>query len=170
VHFRNSNTARPRFVADFLCMPYWLDGNNLIGMPAARARADRDTRQQFLSLLSSCAQARGGRFVVYFDGDDPDGTRPPAGVRLRYSAPFSTDDAILREIEGCRVPSEVTVVTNDRSLGARCRGAGAKTMSWSEFTAKVGRARLRAGGGERDEQVDVADWIQYFGLNEDGVE
>ncbi len=130
-------------------MPYWFDGNNLIGLTAQRARTERETRKQFLAYLSSCAKMRGGRFLVYFDGDDPDRAVPPAGVRVRYSAPLSTDDAIIRDLAGCRAPAEVIVVTNDRSLASRSRDAGAKTLDWREFAAK---ASPRRGRGSRNVQ------------------
>jgi len=76
------------------------DGNNLIGQSADAARKDRNTRRAFLSRLSSYVTLRGGRFLVFFDGDDPDRSMPPRGIQLRYSAPESTDDAIVRLLSG----------------------------------------------------------------------
>ena len=150
-------------------MPYWLDGNNIIGQPAERARRDHLTRHGFLSFLSACSKSRGGSFLVFFDGDDPDRSLPPAGVRVRYSAPLSTDEAIVQRLAGIRVPSEVIVVTNDRSLARRCRAAGAKTMTWQEFTGKV-RPDPSAGAPDGPEKrIDVRDWARYFGLDEDSL-
>jgi len=153
-------------------MPYWFDGNNLIGQPARRARTEPETRRQFLSFLSACSRSRGGRFLVFFDGDDPDRAVPPAGVRIRYSAPLSTDDAIVRELAGCRVPSEVIVVTNDHSLAGRCRDCGAKTTGWREFTAKMkpaSPARSRRVHPQ-SEPVDADEWIRYFHIDKDSLE
>jgi predicted RNA-binding protein with PIN domain len=148
-------------------MPYWFDGNNLIGQSAAAAKADRQTRRAFLSTLSSYRRSRGGRFLVYFDGDDPDrGTAPP-GVVVRFSAPESTDACILRRLAEIRHPSEVIVVTNDRELSVRCRDAGAVTLDWRQFASKM-QSRPPAPSrtsNDSQERVDVDDWMRYFGIN-----
>lgn len=147
-------------------MPYWFDGNNLIGQSAAAARQDQKTRRSFLGLLAGYATSGGGRFTVFFDGDDPGAGMPPRGVRVRYSAPYSTDDAILHQAEGARSPSEIIVVTNDHALAARCRQAGAKTMDWRQFTAKMAvRSKNRPEASPAAEKVDLKDWTDYFGLD-----
>jgi len=149
-------------------MPYWFDGNNLIGQSAAVARQDSQTRKSFLGLLSTYTAAGGGRFLVFFDGDDSDRTLPPRGVRVRYSAPLSTDDAILRAAEGLKSPAEVIVITNDRGLAARCRGAGMRAMDWRQFTEKMTARSSKISGASSDEaRVDVKEWSRYFGLDPD---
>jgi YacP-like NYN domain len=148
-------------------MPYWFDGNNLVGQPAAQLRSDRRTRRAFLEFLSSCAGSRRARFIVFFDGDDPDHAMPPRGVQVRYSAPLSTDDAILRRLAEIRIPAEVTIVTNDRSLSDRCAALKARGMDWAEFAARMKR---RASSGCKDEPVDVGEWADYFGLEGDSLE
>jgi hypothetical protein len=151
-------------------MPYWFDGNNLIGQSASVSRADPKTRKSFLALLSGYATGRGGRFTVFFDGDDPDRSMPPRGVRVRYSAPHSTDDAILRQAEGNQAPAEIIVVTNDHGLAARCRTAGVKTMDWRRFTDKMG-AKIQAPSKttQKDPDVNLEDWSRYFGLDPDAL-
>jgi predicted RNA-binding protein with PIN domain len=147
-------------------MPYWFDGNNLIGQSAAAAQADSQTRRTFLAMLSSYRKSGGGRFTVYFDGDDPDRTAAPPGVSVRYSAPLSADEVLVRRLRETRLPSEVIVVTNDRDLARRCRDAGASTMTWPQFVSKMRARSARHGkGGTHQEQVDVEDWIRYFGLD-----
>lgn len=149
-------------------MPYWFDGNNLIGQSAAAARQDPQTRKSFLALLSSYANTGGGRFLVFFDGDDSERAMPPRGVRVRYSAPLSTDDAILQAAEGSKCPAEVIVVTNDRGLAGRCRCTGAKAMDWREFTEKMAvRSRRAPDASSKEDKVDVKEWSQYFGLDPD---
>ena len=151
-------------------MPYWFDGNNLIGQSAAVARLDSKTRKSFLGLLSEYAALRGGSFLVFFDGDDSARILPPKGVRVRYSAPWSTDDAILRAAEGARSPREIVVVTNDNGLAGRCRSAGARTISWRQFTDTMAKSRPRPGRTRTTEaKVDVADWSRFFGLDPDDL-
>jgi predicted RNA-binding protein with PIN domain len=147
-------------------MPYWFDGNNLIGQSAASSRQDPNTRSSFLGLLSGYASARGGRFLVFFDGDDPHRALPPRGVRVRYSAPLSTDDAILREAEGIRSPSEVIVVTNDHGLSSRCRQAGLKTMTWNDFLKRMtSTPSSSVRTSPKEEKIDVEDWSRFFGID-----
>jgi len=153
-------------------MPYWFDGNNLIGQPARRSQKDPQTRTEFLALLSGLATSRGGRFLVFFDGDDPDRRMPPRGIQVRYSAPLSADEAILRRLCETPNPSEVIVVSNDSELRSRCRNIGAGTATWEQFTE---RARPRAKWHEnrpqtREEKVKVEEWMDYFGYAEDGPE
>jgi len=149
-------------------MPYWFDGNNLIGQSAAVARADPKTRKSFLALLSSYAAGRSGRFTVFFDGDDPDRSMPPRGVRVRHSAPLSTDDVILRQAEGAQAPSDIIVVTNDHGLASRCRNAGVKTMDWRQFTDKMSaRTQASSKTAPKDPNVDLEEWSRYFGFDPD---
>jgi rRNA-processing protein FCF1 len=151
-------------------MPYWFDGNNLIGQSAATSRADPRIRQAFLSTLSSLHKSGGGRFLVYFDGDDPGRSAAPPGISVRYSAPFSADEAMLRRLQGVQYPSEVIVVSNDRELSDRCRNSGANAMNWRQFAAKMeSRPALRSARSAPQEKVDVEDWMSYFGLDESGT-
>ncbi len=152
-------------------MPYWFDGNNLIGKSAAEARNDRKTCREFLRQLSGLSTARGGRFLVYFDGDAPDRSAPPRGVQVRYSAPLSTDGVILQKLAGTRNPAEVIVVTNDSGLRSACRDAGAKTMTWAEFTHTVRKKPgLRNRHQDREEPISVDEWARFFGLDEESLE
>ena len=152
-------------------MPYWLDGNNLTGQSAAAAQADSRTRRAFLSSLSRYRRSGGGKFLVYFDGDDSDRFSAPPGVAIRYSAPLSADEAIIRRLREIRHPSEVIVVSNDRGLISRCRDAGARTMNWGQFIAKMkSRPASSHADGESSEPVDVEDWAEYFGLDKSKIQ
>ena len=151
-------------------MPYWFDGNNLIGQSAAAARADPRTRAEFLSSLVACRRAGGGRFLVYFDGDDTARSASPPGVSVRYSAPETADEAILQRLRGMRNPSEIIVVTNDRGLAARCRAEGASVLTWSEFTARMQSRRARPNSRSEPMEkvdVDIDDWMKYFEITND---
>ena len=171
-------------------MPYWFDGNNLIGLSAAAARADRPSREAFLSALSGWSGAGGGRFLVWFDGDDPADMRPPPGVIVRYSAPESADAVICRRLREIERPGEVVIVTNDHELTSCCRNIGAKVLDWNGFSLKMRarsaapprtaraaseNSRLKRSGrvhqmhkasGGASATVDVEDWLRFFGIDE----
>ena len=147
-------------------MPYWFDGNNLIGQSAASSQARPKIRQEFLSTLSAYYKSGGGRFLVYFDGDDPGRSMPPSGVKVRFSAPLSADDAITRRLREIRRPGEVIIVTNDFDLQNRCRNAGSKVMNWQQFASKMKSRKTHGRSKNQVEQpVDVEDWLDYFGLD-----
>jgi predicted RNA-binding protein with PIN domain len=146
-------------------MPYWFDGNNLIGQSAALSKRDQSVRRAFLSTLSSYHKSRGGKFLVYFDGDDPENSVSPTGVGIRYSAPLSTDEAILRRLHEIQHPSEIIVVTNDRDLKSRCRNAGATTLSWNEFDSRMKLPSRLRRENDREDRINIEDWIKYFGLD-----
>jgi len=165
-------------------MPYWFDGNNLIGLSADAARADRRSRMAFLSALSGWRGAGGGRFLVWFDGDDPADMPTPPGVAVRYSAPGSADAAICRRLHEIERPGEVIVVTNDRELSSRCRNAGANVLDWHRFALKMqsrsaapaakntrrrrpGETRqINQAQGDASTAVDVDDWLRFFEIAE----
>ena len=147
-------------------MPYWFDGNNLIGQSTAMAKADSQARRAFLSALHSYHRSGGGRFLVYFDGDDPERSTAPPGVSVRYSAPLSTDDAILQRLRESTRPSEIIVVTNDLDLKSRCRNEGAAVMAWQEFANKMKPRRSQNKRVNEPERIDVDEWMRFFGLDE----
>jgi predicted RNA-binding protein with PIN domain len=153
-------------------MPYWFDGNNLMGQSAAAARKDRSTRREFLSALRDYRKSGSGRFFVFFDGDDPGLSAAPPGVSVRYSAPESADAVIIRRLREIQRPSEVIVVTNDHELSTRCRAEGAKTLNWQQFSSKKQSRITAVSRGtppqrtEDHDPVDVDEWLNYFGLDE----
>lgn len=152
-------------------MPYWFDGNNLIGLPSAATEGAAERRRAFLVHLSEIVDRRGGRFLVFFDGDDADRRNPPRGVNIRFSAPLSADDDIIRRLEGVVSPGEIIVVTNDRKLASRCVEAGGRTQSWSEFEGRVARRRPFPDSGrpgeKPEETVDVGEWLGFFGVDDE---
>lgn len=151
-------------------MPYWFDGNNLIGQSVASAQADKNTRRAFLYSLSRYRKSGEGRFLVYFDGDDSLRSAMPPGIAIRYSAPLSADEAIIGRLREIRRPSEVIVVSNDRELMNRCRNAGAKTMNWPQFISKMqSRCTSPQATDDLKEPVDVEDWMKYFGLDKSKI-
>jgi predicted RNA-binding protein with PIN domain len=151
-------------------MPYWFDGNNLIGESAAASKARPQNRRAFLSTLGAFHKSGGGRFLVYFDGDDPGGAIPPAGVRTRYSAPASADEAIIRRLHEIGRPGEVIVVSNDHELQARCRNAGAAVMNWGQFESRMRSRRPKPSPDQDSRHVDVDEWVDYFGLDKSEIE
>jgi len=147
-------------------MPYWFDGNNLTGQSVENAKARPHVQHAFISTIYTYKKSGGGRFVIFFDGDDTCRSASPPGIAVRYSAPFSADEAIVQRLHEVEKPSEVIVVTNDRILMSRCRNEGASILSWHAFTKKMGsRRKIHSGSNELNDDVNVEEWLHYFGLD-----
>jgi rRNA-processing protein FCF1 len=139
-------------------MPYFLDGNNLIGLARGSARPSEEDRSALVAEVADRLRRTKARVVLFFDGG---GRSAAFGALSVRSAEGSADDAIVAEIARARAPGEIIVVTADRELSARARNVGAKTLSPPEFWSRVGTS---TGSGEREEKrpVDVEEWMRYF--------
>lgn len=141
-------------------MPYFLDGNNLIGHARGSARPSEEDRQSLIVEVSDRLRATRAKAVLFFDGS---GDRPSSlgNLSIRYSGTAGADEAILREIGSFRAPREIIVVTADRDLSRRSRDAGASAIAPQEFWNRFGKRPASQGRGDAA-KVDVEDWMRYF--------
>jgi len=138
-------------------MPYFLDGDNLVG--AALGRRDEAERNALVSEIAGRLRRTKARVVLYFDG--PGRASSLGSLSVRFSGASSADDAIVREIAGSPHPRETTVVTADRELARRARDAGAKVVTPAEFWGQFGTGEK--GSTRPDEKpVDIEDWLHWF--------
>lgn len=139
-------------------MPYFLDGNNVIGVARKTSRPDQDDRESLLAELRDRLRGNRSSIRVFFDGK---GSAAAFGSLTVSGADGSADEAILRDLGKASDPRQVTVVTADRELGRRARDAGAKTMSpsdfWKSFTGTAAK-EVR----EPAPRVNVDEWLDYF--------
>ncbi|HEY6052188.1 MAG TPA: NYN domain-containing protein [Thermoanaerobaculia bacterium] len=138
-------------------MPYYLDGNNLIGIARRTARPGEDDRTALLSELSARLRGNRSSVRVFFDGD---GRSAALGALTVSGAGGSADEAILREIGRASDARQITVVTADRELARRSRDAGAKTMAPADFWNRFGGSAAAEPG--KPGKVDVDEWLDYF--------
>jgi len=148
-------------------VPYFLDGNNLIGRGGRDPSADEDRGALVRELCDRLRRTR-ARAVLFFDGVATPGATSFGDLAIRFSGSASADDAILREVSRAAAPAEIIVVTADRGLARRARDSGAKAMAPEEFWRRFGTARSGHAGGSS--KVDVDEWMRYFGdeRNRDG--
>ncbi len=141
-------------------MPYFLDGNNLIGSARGSARPSTEDRAALVAEIADRLRRTKARAVLFFDGG---GERDSelGSLAIRSSGGSSADDAIVREIRRSRAPRECTVVTADRALIARVRDLGARALAPDQFWSRLGTGPSRASAGG-EERVDVDDWLRYF--------
>jgi hypothetical protein len=136
-------------------MPYFLDGNNLIG----RRDPTEEDRAALIGEISARLRATRARAVLFFDGANRrESFLGPLRVREGFGA--SADNEILREIAASRSPQEIVLVTADRGLASRARDAGASVLDPSAFWERFGRESPRAG--KDSQKVDIEDWLRYF--------
>lgn len=140
-------------------MPYFLDGNNLIGLVRQTRRPTEDDRASLIRELAERLRRTRATAVLFFDG--PGQRRTSLGsISIRESSGSSADDRMIAEIARSQAPQEIIVVTADRGLARRARDAGAKTQRPEDFWRRFGRDRI--SGEEGADSVDVDEWIQYF--------
>jgi predicted RNA-binding protein with PIN domain len=141
-------------------VPYFVDGNNLIGR-ARGGKASDDDRSALVRELSDRLRRTRARILVFFDGS---GSAASLGsLSIRFSGPVTADDAIVRELARSKTPREVTVVTADRDLARRARDAGAQVATPEEFWPRFGSAGGDGGSRSREPgRVDVEEWTRFF--------
>jgi hypothetical protein len=136
-------------------MPYFLDGNNLIGKPDP---SSQDRAALIRELAERLRQTRASA-VLFFDG----GARRRSSLgslSIRDGFSANADEDILVSIGRARSAREITVVTSDAGLARRSRDAGASVVEPGDFWARVGRPRKPSG--KDTGKVDVDDWERYF--------
>jgi YacP-like NYN domain len=146
-------------------MPYLLDGDNLIGT-AQRRPASATDREALVAEVADRLRRTRATVVLFFDGAG----RPSSlgTLAVRFAAPVSADEAILRQVGKSRRAGEATVVTADRELSRRARDAGASVMSPADFWKKFGTeggvpgSKFQVPRGSGEVPIDVEDWERWF--------
>lgn len=141
-------------------MPYFLDGNNLIGRGRGSSRPTEEERAALISEIAERLRKTKARVVVFFDGPQ-ERTVTLGSLSIRHAAGATADDVILGEIERARAPREIVLVSEDRDLLRRARHLGAKTLTITEFWSRVGTREDRPERSPAG-QIDVDEWMRYF--------
>lgn len=148
-----------------------MDGNNFIGHEQDLSLEDPESRQALVRALCALHRVRRKPVTVVFDAPAPARGRDRAhlgGVHVLFAGGGrrgTADDRILRLVEEARQPSDLVVVTSDRSLGDRVRARGAALLRCHEFRRLL-REALSAEEREKPTHVDVREWAAFFGLED----
>lgn len=141
-------------------MPYFLDGNNLIGHVRRTARPGEDDRSALVAEISERLRHTRSSVRLFFDG--PAGRATALGRLTVTDAGGSADEAIVRELSRSANPGQITVVTADRELCRRVRDAGGRTMPPDAFWSRFGVSERPASRPDGQGSVDVDEWMDYF--------
>ena len=142
-------------------MPYFLDGNNLIGQARRTARPSEEDCLSLVREIAERLRRTRARAVLFFDGHGTGRASSLGNLTVRNAGSGSADDAIAAAIEASRTPGEIVVVTADRALAGRVRDAGAKCVRPDEFWERFGKPR-GAGASKESPPVNVEEWMRYF--------
>lgn len=147
-------------------MPYFLDGNNLIGRARKTARPTDDDTDALVREVADRLRGARARAVIFFDG--PPGRRHATlgSLSVRYPSSGSADSEILATLARSGSPAEVVVVTADRELARRARDTGARWMAPEDFWKRFGANRRDVSAEKEESRVDVAEWMRYFGVRD----
>jgi predicted RNA-binding protein with PIN domain len=122
-----------------------VDGNNVIGSrPDGWWRDRPGAARRLVASLQALARASEDRISVVLDGrpltDLPEGVHD--GVLVAYATRpgrDAADDRIADEVARDRDPASLLVITSDRALAERVRGAGAQVEGAGSLLARLDR-------------------------------
>jgi uncharacterized protein YaiI (UPF0178 family) len=111
---------------------------NVIGSRPDGWWKDRDAAMaRFVDQLERWAATRTDEVTVVFE--QPPSVPPSPGIvevaHAPRARPGAADDEIVRRVEADSKPQAIRVVTSDRGLASRVRGAGAAVMPAGRFWA-----------------------------------
>ncbi len=142
-------------------MPYFLDGNNLIGQARRTARPSEEDCLSLVREVAEHLRRTRARAVLFFDGQGTGRASSLGNLTVRNAGSASADDAIVAAIQASRAPGEIVVVTADRALAGRVRDARAKWLHPEEFWERFGKPRT-ARASKESPPVNVEEWMRYF--------
>jgi len=152
-------------------VPYLIDGNNLLGSWGG-PRGPDDRRAEVVQRVAAFCRAKGVRATVVFDGHPlrPDMAAQDLGpLSLRVPPAGSDADSVIRDlVERAARPSELIVVTSDKSLGSYVKTLGAALLRAHEWNAAFRQlapaAAADGGAGDKPEREDdIEGWLKAFG-------
>lgn len=151
-----------------MCMPYLIDGHNLI--PKLGLGLDSmDDELELIGILQEFCRLERKQAEVYFDGAPAQhaGTRKLGALTAHFVLSGRTaDDAIRQHLKrlGKRAKNWI-VVTSDRQVQAEARGTHAEIISSETFAKTLKHARHSAPKAANDRKLsdnEVAEWIRLF--------
>jgi uncharacterized protein len=152
-----------------LCMPYLIDGHNLIPKLGLRLDSMDDEMELVAILQEFCRLERKKQAEVYFDGAPTPhaGTRKLGAVTAHFVRLGTTADNAIRGrvIKLGKSAKNWTVVSSDRQVQAEARAAQAEVISSDAFAVLLRQARNSAPKPLDDRKLskdEVEDWLKVF--------
>jgi hypothetical protein len=142
-------------------MPFFVDGNNLLGHLTGGPQASDAERRAVQGKIAARVRSGKSSVVLFFDGEPDAGKREAwmGALTVRYAGNRSADDAIIEAVERSKARRDCHLVTDDRALAERARQRGARSLSVSDFWGRLADEPPARGEGK---SVDVDDWMSFF--------
>jgi predicted RNA-binding protein with PIN domain len=129
-------------------MHYLIDGYNLLFRLIDSKKNLQTQRQTVILSLQKEFAALHFKGTIVFDGShrrgEQSGLSYKSPLTIAYSPEGETaDEYILEKLSTARQPSEITVVTDDRSLASQARGYKAHTLTLRSFLAHLEKSHAK---------------------------
>lgn len=154
------------------CMPYLIDGHNLIARLPDIELSDPDDEAKLVIKLKGFVAKQGKRCTVIFDGGIPGGYSAMSNkaVKVIFASAFRTnaDNLLCERIRKIKDRQNWTVVSSDNEVLDFARKHKMKAKTSADFAGQLQRKpRIRDGRGESTHvQVskdEVDEWLDIFG-------
>ena len=151
------------------CMPYLIDGHNLIPKIKGLHLDQLDDEQSLLSLLEKYFKRIRKEAVVYFD-------KASLSSRLDFNsaflnahfvhAPSTADEAIILQLQKLGGDAKnYTVVTSDHWVADKSRAVGASLVSSENFAQTLLKDPQKAQDKSKSSENDIDYWLDIFQNN-----
>ena len=142
-------------------MPFFVDGNNLLGRLRGTPRASEEERRDVFGKIAARVRSSRTTVILFFDGEPAAGKRDAwlGSLSVRYAGDRSADDAIIDAVQRAKARRDCYVVTDDRRLAERARNAGARSLSIADFWGRLGDEERSSA---KTTPTDLADWVSFF--------
>ena len=137
-------------------MVYFLDGYNILFSLIESKQSLASQRERLIHFLQKQFAALHLKGIIVFDGahrrDEESGLSYRSPLEIAYAPKGqSADSYIVEKIEIAQNPTLITVVTNDRGLGAHARSHGAKLLSNRSFIELLQKKKKKGKKAEVSE-------------------
>ena len=151
------------------CMPYLIDGHNLIPKIKGLHLDQLDDEQSLLSLLEKYFKRIRKKAVVYFDKASLSSSM---GFNSAYliahfvHAPSTADDVIILQLQKLSGNAKnYTIVTSDNWIADKARAVGASVINSEDFARILHNDSQKAQGKSKSCENDIDYWLDIFQNN-----
>ncbi|UCF32556.1 MAG: NYN domain-containing protein [Phycisphaerales bacterium] len=156
-----------------------IDGNNLLFAMHEHAPIPAVGRETLVRVIERWAQKREDKITLVFDGPVPE-TRmarqmDSPRITVKFSAPLTADDVIIKLIRKTKDPGSTRVVSSDTAIATEAKY---RRCAWSDSPAFVREVFAAPGTPADTSQAatpekpkapspeETEEWLKTFGINQ----
>ncbi len=157
-----------------------IDGNNLLHAMHEHAPIPNVGRETLVKIIERWACCTEDEVTIVFDGPVPrEGLAKQMAsgrITVRFSAPHTADDIIVAEIHGALHPTDLRIVTSDKSIRREARHRRSQDTDSTHFVREVFRKPGNAQEPPNDKsptsekpetpsRKESEEWMKTFGYD-----